>query len=256
MSAPRVSVVTPVYNAVRTLEATVASVQAQTMPDWEMFLIDDGSDDGSAELARALADRDPRVHLLGWKDNRGAAEARNAGIRASRGRYIAFLDADDLWRAEKLAVQLDHMETTGAGFVFSAYRRMDAKGNPLGRVQVPERVTHAMLLRENMIGCLTAVYDTAHFGRVEMPLLRRRQDYGLWLRLLETGAEAHGITEVLADYRVGGGSLSSSRTAALAANWTLYREVAGLGRFRAATHVGGNAARVILRRLRARWRTG
>lgn len=80
MNAPRVSVVTPVYNAVRTLEATLASVQAQTMPDWEMFLIDDGSDDGSTELARALADRDPRVHLLGWKDNRGAAEARNAGI--------------------------------------------------------------------------------------------------------------------------------------------------------------------------------
>ncbi len=254
MSVPRVSVVTPLYNAVRTLEATVASVQAQSMSDWEMFLIDDGSTDGSTELARELAQRDPRIHLLGWRDNRGAAEARNAGIRASRGRYLAFLDADDLWRPEKLAVQLDHMEATGAGFVFSGYRRMDAAGNPLGHVRVPERVTYAMLLRENMIGCLTAVYDTARFSRVEMPLLRRRQDYGLWLRLLETGGEAHGINQVLADYRVGGGSLSSGRMTALAANWTLYREVAGLGPFRASAHVGGNAARVILRRLRARWR--
>lgn len=253
MTIPRVSVVTPLYNAVRTLEATVASVQAQSMADWEMFLIDDGSSDGSAGLARTLAHGDARIHVLGWTDNRGAAEARNAGIRASRGRYLAFLDADDLWRPEKLAVQLDYMETTGAGFVFSAYRRMDTAGTPLGAVHVPDRVTHAMLLRENMIGCLTAIYDTERFGRVEMPLLRRRQDYGLWLRLLEGGGEAHGINRVLADYRVGGGSLSSSRTAALAANWTLYREVAGLGPLRATMHVGGNAIRVVLRRLRARW---
>lgn len=253
MSSPQVSVVTPLYNAVNTLAATVASVQAQSMTDWEMLLVDDGSTDGSAALAGTLARADARIHLLGWRDNRGAAEARNAGIRAARGRYLAFLDADDLWRPEKLAVQLDHMRATGAGLVFSAYRRMDAAGNPLGEVRVPERVTHAMLLRENMIGCLTAVYDTERFGRVEMPLLRRRQDYGLWLRLLEGGDEAHGLNRVLADYRVGGGSLSSSRTAALVANWTLYREVAGLGPLRALMHVGGNAARVVLRRLRARW---
>jgi teichuronic acid biosynthesis glycosyltransferase TuaG len=246
---PAVSVITPVWNAADTLAATVASVRAQSLPDWEMLLIDDGSTDGSGALAARLAAEEPRLRLLGWAENRGAAAARNAGIGAARGRFVAFLDADDLWRPEKLAVQLDYMERTGAAFVFSAYRRIDAAGRPLGRVSVPARVDHAALLRSNVIGCLTAVYDAAHYGPVEMPDLRRRQDYGLWLRLLARGAPAHGIDAVLADYRVRPSSLSGNKLAALAATWTLYREAAGLSRPRAGWFLAQNAALAARRRL-------
>jgi teichuronic acid biosynthesis glycosyltransferase TuaG len=246
---PAVSVVTPVWNAADTLAATVASVQAQTRPDWEMLLIDDGSTDGSGALAARLAAADPRLRLLGWSGNRGAAAARNAGIAASRGCHVAFLDADDLWRPEKLQVQLDYMAGTGAVFAFSAYRRMDAAGRPLGRVGVPARVSHDELLRSNVIGCLTAVYDARHYGAVAMPDLRRRQDYGLWLRLLARGQPAHGIDTVLADYRVRPASLSGNKLAALGATWTLYREAAGLGRVRAAGFLAQNAARAAARRL-------
>jgi teichuronic acid biosynthesis glycosyltransferase TuaG len=246
---PVVSVVTPVWNAADTLAGTIASVRAQSFAGWEMLLVDDGSTDGSAAIARALAAADPRIRPLGWPDNRGAAAARNAGIAAARGRYVAFLDADDLWLPEKLAVQLDYMARTGAVFVFSAYERMDAAGRTRGRVGVPARVDHARLLRGNAIGCLTALYDAAHFGRVEMPDLRRRQDYGLWLRLLARGGEAHGIDRVLARYRVRPASLSGNKARALAATWTLYRRAAGLGRARAAWCLACNAAGALGRRL-------
>ena len=244
----RVSVITPVWNAAATLAATVASVRAQTEPDWEMLIVDDGSSDGSRELAARLA-ADPRIRPLALGTNRGPAAARNEGIRAARGRFIAFLDADDLWRPEKLAVQLGYMAGTGAPLVFSAYRRIDAAGRPLGIVPAPARLTHAALLRGNAIGCLTAVYDSEAFGKVEMPPLRRRQDYGLWLALLARGAVAHGLPQVLADYRVHAGSLSSRRFAAAAATWAVYRQVAGLSRAQAGYFLAHNLARGVGKRL-------
>jgi glycosyltransferase involved in cell wall biosynthesis len=249
VSPPAVSVITPVWNAAATLAAAVASVEAQSVADWEMLVVDDGSTDGSRALAADLARRDARIRPLGLPGNRGPAAARNAGIGAARGRFLAFLDADDLWHPEKLAVQLGYMAREGAPFVFSAYRRVDAAGRPLGTVRVPARVTHAGLLKGNVIGCSTAVYDTAHFGKVEMPPLRRRQDFGLWLALLARGGAAHGLADVLADYRVRPGSLSADKLAAVGATWALYREVAGLGRARAGYYLAHNLARGLAKRL-------
>ncbi|MCB1402939.1 MAG: glycosyltransferase family 2 protein [Rhodobacteraceae bacterium] len=246
--APAVTVVTPVHDAAGTLAEAVASVQAQTMGSWEMILVDDGSADASRTHIRALADADGRLRPILWDTNRGPAAARNAAIAAARGRFIAFLDADDRWRPEKLARQIGYMEATGAVFTFTAYRRIDAAGRPLGRVGVPSRVTHGALLKGNVIGCLTAVYDAAHFGRVEMPNLPRRQDYGLWLRLLAAGGEAHGIDEELAEYRVHPGSLSAGKLAAAAATWRLYREAEGLGRARAGWYLAHNLARGLAKR--------
>lgn len=241
--APAVSVVTPVWNAAATLAEAVASVRAQTRGDWEMLIIDDGSTDGGRALAEALAAGDPRLRVLGWAARRGAAAARNAGIKAARGRVIAFLDADDRWWPRKLEVQLGYMEATGAPFTFAAMRRIDAAGRPLGLVGAPARVDHAQLLMGNVIPCQTAAYDRLHYGRVEMPALARRQDYGLWLTLLARGGEAHGLPEVLADYRVRPGSLSADKLQAAAATWRVYREVAGLGRARAAWCLGHNLVR-------------
>ncbi len=154
---PAVSVVTPVRDAAATLAAAVASVRAQSFPDWEMLLVDDGSTDGSRALAERLAAREPRLRLLGGDGPRGAAAARNAAIRAARGRFLAVLDADDLWRPEKLEAQLAFVEKTGCPLVFSAYRRMDEAGRPLGVVRPPQRVTHATLLHGNSNGCQTAL---------------------------------------------------------------------------------------------------
>lgn len=246
--APLVTVVTPVWNAAATLGATVASVRAQTLPDWELILVDDASTDGSRDLARALAAGEPRIRLIARETNGGAAAARNAAIRAARGRLIAFLDADDRWYPEKLARQTAFMARAGHAFVFAGYRRVAADGRPLGVVRPPARVAHDELLRGNVIGCLTAVYDTAVLGRVEMPDVRRRQDYGLWLRLLRQVPFAHALPEPLADYRVAPTSLSGGKLGAARATWTLYREVEGLGRARAGWYLAHNLARAALKR--------
>lgn len=246
--SPRVSVITPVWNAAATLAATVASVRAQTMPDWEMWLVDDGSTDGSRALAEALAAGDPRIAVTGWAENRGPAAARNAGIRAARGRFIAFLDADDLWWPEKLERQLGVMRAEAQALVFSAYRRVDAAGAPLGVVPALPQVTYAEALKGNPIGCLTAIYDAGRLGKLEMPDLRRRQEYGLWLAILRRTGEARGLPEVLADYRVRPGSLSANKLVAARATWAVLRELERLPRVRAGYYFLHYAARGVLGR--------
>ena len=248
-AAPLISIITPVWNAEATLAGTLASARAQTRAGWEMLLIDDGSTDGSKALAARLTEGDPRFHLLGWGANRGPAAARNEGIRAARGRWITFLDADDLWRPEKLEVQIGYMERTGAPFTFTALDRIDEGGRRLGTIGAPARVDYARLLKGNVIPCQTAAFDREHYGAVEMPDLPRRQDYGLWLTLLKDGGEAHGLPQVLADWRMRPGSLSANKLKAAAGTWRVYREVAGLGRGRAAWHLGQNLARGVLKRL-------
>ncbi|TPE48390.1 glycosyltransferase family 2 protein [Amaricoccus solimangrovi] len=249
---PLVSIVTPVWNAAATLPRTLASVRAQGLADWEHLLIDDGSTDGSAALIAAAAAADPRVRPLATGWNGGAGVARNTGLRAARGRYIAFLDADDRWRPEKLARQIGFMERGGHAFAFTAYAREDASGRPLGIVAAPSRVTRAALLRRNVIGCLTAVYDAEALGRVEMPAIRRRQDYALWLRLLERVEAAHGLPEVLADYRVAAASLSGNKLVAARDTWALYRGELGLSAPRAAWYFGQYAVHGVLGRTGAR----
>jgi glycosyltransferase involved in cell wall biosynthesis len=243
-----VSVITPVWNAAATLAATVASVQAQSLTDWEMLVIDDGSTDGSLALAEALARRDARIRVLA-QPRAGAAAARNRGIRAARGRFIAFLDADDLWRPGKLELQIGFMRAHGHALSFTAYRRVAADGTPLGIVRAPARVSRARLLKGNAIGCLTAVYDTAVFGKAEMPPVARRQDYGLWLELLRRVPFAHGLPQVLADYRVRPGSLSAGKLAAARATWAVYRELERLPRLRAAWYFAHYAAGGVAKRL-------
>jgi teichuronic acid biosynthesis glycosyltransferase TuaG len=239
----------PVWNARATLGEAAESVLAQTMPDLELLLIDDGSTDGSRDLAEVYAAQDPRARVLGDGVNRGPAAARNAGIRTARGRWIAFLDADDLWRPEKLEVQIGYMERAGPPFTFTALDRIDESGRRLGTIGAPARVDYARLLKGNVIPCQTAAFDREHYGAVEMPDLPRRQDYGLWLTLLKRGGEAHGIDQVLADWRMRPGSLSANKLKAAAGTWRVYREVAGLGRGQAAWHLGQNLARGVLKRL-------
>ena len=221
-----VSVIMPVFNAADVLPRAVASVRAQTWQRWELLLIDDGSSDDSAAVAAGLAAQDPRIRLLRQPRNTGAAAARNAGLRHARGRYIAFLDADDEWLPEKLALQLHFMQAQGAAFSYTGFWR--ARNGRRHRVRVPAHVTRQELLKGNAIGCLTALYDRAHFGTVPMPELRLRQDYALWLDLLTRTDMAHGLDQPLAIHHRHRESLSASLPRALAANWHLYRRHLGL----------------------------
>ena len=235
-SAPQVSVITPVFNAEHVLSRTVASVQAQSLSDWEMILIEDGSSDGSLGVCEELAAQDPRIRLIRQPSNTGAASARNAGLRAVRGRYVAFLDSDDEWLPNKLRTQIDFMVSRKAVFSYSGFWRQT--GELRHRVHVPATVTRDQLLKGNVVGCLTAVYDRAHFGDIQMPDLRMRQDFGCWLDLLERTDMGHGLDQPLAIHHVQAGSLSASRGGALRATWQLYHQHLGLSSVQSAWYLG------------------
>ena len=243
---PAISVLMPAFRAAATLAEAVESVRAQSRGDWELVIVDDASDDATAEILARLAAAEPRIRAARLAVNGGAARARNRALAMARGRWIAFLDADDLWLPDKLARQIAFMEASGAALSYTGY--IYADGPRRRRVRVPDRVDRAGLLRGNVIGCLTAIYDSAALGKVEMPDIRLRQDYGLWLKILAKLPEARGLDEVLAVHRRHRGSLSAGGWRRLAATWALYRRTEGLGRLQAARCLAAH----LRNRLRAR----
>ncbi len=229
-----VSIIMPAYNAASVVGASIRSVVAQEFAQWELIVVDDHSSDDTVARVEAFARQDGRIRLIQLPQNGGPAVARNAAIAAARGRYLAFLDCDDLWLPAKLGRQLEFMQASGAAFSYGAYYEIDADGHRCGRVDVPSRTTYRELLKTNVIGCLTAMYDTASVGRVFMPGIRKGQDYGLWLALLKRVDHACGMTEPLAEYRVQSGSISANKLESSLWVWRVYREVERLSLPRAA----------------------
>lgn len=228
---PQVSVIMPCLNAARTLKAAISSVQAQTCTEWELLLADDGSGDDSVAVARGMASEDARIRVLSGPERpSGAAAARNRALDAARGRYIAFLDADDLWLPRKLELQLALMQETGCAFVFGAYILRPIGGRKERVLIPPACVTREDLLRGNKVGCLTAMYDSAVLGKSPMPALSRRHDYALWLELLTRTSVARAVLEPVAIHCRQPGSLSSNVLKSTWGTWVMLRTSAKLSR--------------------------
>lgn len=247
-AAALVSVIVPFYNAIATLDAALDSLVAQDFSDWEAVLVDDASDDGSFALATSRATADPRFCVMQTGRRSGVAAARNMGIAAAKGRYIALLDADDIWLPGKLAAQVPVL-LSGAPLVFSAYARMTSTGRVLRNVPVPAVVRYDDLLNGNPLGCLTAVWDSAYFGKVAFPSLSMHEDYALWLQLLRGGEQAVGVQQVLALYRVQSASHSAQKWRAARATWSIMRNEPGVGLGRTVYGFACYAISAILRRL-------
>lgn len=220
-----VTIVMPAYNASMFIANSICSVLSQSLASWELIVVDDSSDDDTVAIVEEYASYDARIRLIKLVENSGAAVARNVAIRVATGRYISFLDSDDRWLPQKLEVQLAFAQKNDAAFIFSAYRRVDEAGKGLGEVEVPESVSYRELFKTNHIGCLTAMYDTQKLGKNEMPLIRKRQDLGLWLKLLKKTPVAYGQQEVLATYTVRSDSISANKCSASAYQWKVYRDV-------------------------------
>jgi teichuronic acid biosynthesis glycosyltransferase TuaG len=219
-----VSIVMPAFNKHEHIEDSVRSVIAQTYPCWELSIVDDCSTDSTLAIARMLAAEDDRIRVLTLERNRGVAGARNAGIAASLGRYLAFLDADDLWMPEKLQVQLDFMRRSGCAFSHANYERFGIDLGPGKVVTAPPSTDYEQLLRTNCIGCLTVMLDREQIPEISMETIRH-EDYVMWLRILKRGHSAMGIPRILGRYRVADKSLSSSKLVSATWTWNIYRRV-------------------------------
>lgn len=251
-TSPTVSIVTPAYNAETVIGRCYSSIAAQTLTDWEWLVVDDGSTDQTTDVVAAIMEADPRIHLMSLDANQGAAVARNRAIDAARGRFVAFLDADDYWCPEKLELQVNFMIQSGEVFSYSSYSVESASGIRVATYIPPARTTYQELLKTNVIGCLTAMYDRAFFGYVQMPLLRKRQDYGLWLELLKKADHAAAIPEVLAVYCKQKNSVSSNKLTAIPYTWAVYRDVAQLNVFASIYYLAHQLASGLWIRLRRR----
>lgn len=269
MQAPLVSIVMPAYRAERHIASSIQSVVEQSHLDWELIVVDDCSPDATTDVVNEWSERDPRIRLIRMPKNSGPAGARNAGINEARGRYLAFLDSDDVWLPRKLEVQIAAMEVQNAAFSCTSYEVF--KGHETIRtVHVPNLISYRRMLRGSVIGCLTVMYDTHLIGKRYFPNLDalimctsyasrlghvRHEDYALWLDILSTRSRQGipvvciGIPAVLARYNDGGGSFSSDKSSAALSQWIIYRRHIKLGLVSAAYNFVCYSFAGVIRRL-------
>ena len=234
-----ISIITPSYNAEKIIAETIESVLAQTYDNWEMIIVDDNSTDNSLEIINRYISKDKRIKLISLKEQYGPAKARNKAIEAAVGRYIAFLDSDDTWVAQKLEKQLTFMKKSNLAFTYSSYYIMDEAGNQTGLFTTRKEISYESMLKTCSVGCLTAIYDVEKLGKRYMvaETLRKGEDYVLWLDIMKDIKTTKGIVEPLAYYRIQSTSLSSNKPNAAKAQWHVYRHFEKLNIFQSAYYL-------------------
>jgi len=232
-----ISIITPCYNSESYILEAIESVRAQTYKNWEMLIIDDCSTDISVSLINDYVKKDKRIKLfVTEKNSKSPVEPRNIGIKNARGRYIAFLDSDDIWLPTKLENQVKQFKEDKIAIVFSYYEKISEKGNRKNRVVYsPSIVTYKELLKGDSIGFLTAIYDTEKSGECYFKHIGA-EDYAFWLLMLRPGFIACGTNTVEALYRVRRKSLSSKKIRAAKWTWDIYRNLLEFSVFKSVYH--------------------
>ena len=221
-----VSIVMPAHNSGKYIAESIQSVLAQTYKNWELIIVDDRSVDDTWKIINNYADKHDNIRVYQNKENLGAGATRNYAIEKAKGRFIAFLDSDDLWAEDKLSEQIAFMLENDYPLTYTHYSRFNSD-EELNVVTAPEYTTYKKLMYSNVIGCLTAVYDTKVLGKRYMPLIRKRQDMGLWLEILKDTPKAYCLPKTLAKYRMDTG-MTSNKFSVLSYQWRFYRDVVGL----------------------------
>ena len=220
----KVSIIMPVYNSEKYIVDSIESVLKQTYSNWELLLVDDGSSDGSLEIIKKYAKVDQRIVVLQHDNNKGLPTARNTGIEKATGKYLAFLDSDDLWAEEKLEMQTSFMIKNDYGMTFTTYQRMDENGVVNGKVRVAiPKADYKTILWKHPMGILTVMIDMEKTGKPIFENWKKCEDYSLWLKLIKLTKYAFGLDELLAYYRVRNSSLSSNKLALVKYHWRIYR---------------------------------
>lgn len=234
MKEDLISIIVPVYNAEKFLIDTIKTVEEQTYKNWELIFVNDYSKDNSIQIIEEKIKENHRIKLINLKQNSGAAIARNTGIGIAKGKYIAFLDADDLWEKEKLEKQISFMEKENCSFCFTGYEFADENGKGNGTtVKVPKTINYKQALKNTTIWTSTVMFNIEILGKelIQMPNVKRGQDTATWWKVLKQIDNAYGIDEILSYYRRTNESLSANKLKALKRTWNLYRNVEHLNIF-------------------------
>ena len=231
-----VSIITPAYNCALRIQDTINTVLQQTYQNWELLIVDDCSKDNTVEVVTEWTKKDPRIKLFRQEKNGGASMARNRAILESTGKFIAFLDGDDMWLPEKLERQIKFMMDNNYYFTYSPYYILnDGEMMDLSKLPIrscPNELDYQELLKMNRIGCLTVVFDAEKVGKVTIPKLDKRNDYALWLKILRTSCiTAHRLNEPLAVYRSHQGISKGNKFGFLKYHFQLFHEVLGYNKF-------------------------
>ena len=222
---PLVSIIMPCYNAERYIAQSIESVLAQTYQNWELLITDDCSKDNSVKIATKYSLQDDRISLLVPDEHQGIARTRNMSISRARGRFVAFLDNDDLWKPKKLEKQVNFMLEKGIGFSYTSYELIDIDGALKNKIIKTQGViNYKKYLRNTIIGCGTVMIDRDIVGHFNMPINDTSDDMAAWLSIFRKGFKAYPLEEVLQQYRVTGKSASSNKFKASRDVWKVYRE--------------------------------
>jgi len=219
-----------VHNSLQFIERTADSVLQQTFTEWEWLLVDDASTDGSSDYLRDLGSDDSRVKVIRLTDNMGAGPARNRAIEQANGRFVAFLDSDDIWIPCRLEMHVGFMEQRGSAFSHTSYGYIDEHDNVIRNTfhVSAHPIAYTDLLKRTEISCLTAIYDQNVLGKMYMPDLRRKQDYALWLAILKRGYRSDPLDVETAFYRQHSGSATNKKHELILKHWQFLRDVEGL----------------------------
>ena len=245
-----VSVIIPVYNAEKYLENTLLSVVNQTYNKWELVLADDCSSDSSPDIISNFTAQYPNIVYHRLPKNQGAAVARNSALDIASGRFIAFLDSDDIWDKQKLERQMAFMAETDAFASCTASDVIDDEGLPLGKIRhVVNTIDYKFLLHNTMISTSTVIVDRQKTGRFLMPLLRSGQDYATWLMLMRNGNKFRGFDQVLTHYRISKKSLSSNKLDSLRQIFQIQTQFENIGKISALFNTGCFAFNALKKRM-------
>ena len=224
----KVSIITPSYNSEKYIAKTIKSVQEQSYTNWEMIIVDDCSTDATCAIVEEMAKKDSRIKLLQQKVNAGAGAARTRAMKNATGRYIAYLDSDDIWLPKKLELQILFMKENNCGFSCTSYEVINDEGERLNKdIHMLSKVDYIGFLTNNLLQTVGIMVDTCLVDKnlLIMPNIRRRQDAATWLQVLKAGNACYGLDQILAQYRRTKKSLSSNKFKAVTGVWMLYRDI-------------------------------
>lgn len=225
MSKSLVSIVMPAFNEEILIVESIGSVINQTYQDWELIIVDDCSTDDTANVINEFSSKDKRIKYFKMDKNSGAALSRNLGVREAKGTYLAFLDSDDVWRPDKLSKQIGFMETNSVNFSCTSYDKIDEKGKEIDEIILAEPVSDYNKLLKKCPGNSTVIYNAKELGKFEIPNIKKRNDYVMWLQVIKKSEKLYGLEEILSSHRIVEGSLSSNKFDLVKYHWIVYRDI-------------------------------